>query len=125
MDSPTKVITKVIGVLGIFLMAFPFVFDAPTAHALNDVLVGGTITALSGYNYSQAKVHSRASKRVSGVMVLLGVWLLVVPFILDVTGVLRWSDVATGILVTAFAGYNMYVTPIDDRAPIQHPPDET
>lgn len=109
MDTPTKSITVLTGALGVWLVAFPFIVGSPSLDRWNDVVVGGMIAALAGYNCSRERVQGGPSKGVSGALLLLGGWLLFAPFLTGVTGNLLWNDVAVGVLVTAFAGYNVYV----------------
>lgn len=125
MDTPTKLITLLTGALGIWLMAVPFVVGSPSLDRLNDVVVGGLIATASGYNYSRERVRGAPSKGVSGLLVFLGGWLLVAPFLTGVTGTLRWNDVAVGVLVTAFAGYTAYAAPSEAQTVTQTPTNET
>ena len=121
MDTPTKSITVLTGALGIWLMAFPFIAGSPSPHTWNDVVVGGMIATLAGYNYSRERIQGGPSKGISGILVLLGGWLLFAPFVTGVTGGLLGNDVAVGVLVTAFAGYNVYVAPSEEQAVTQNP----
>lgn len=121
MDTPTKSITLLTGALGIWLIAFPVVAGAPSPDRWNDVVVGGLIATFAGYNYSRERVQGGPSKRISGILVLLGGWLLFAPFVTGVTGGLLWNDVVVGVLVTAFAGYSVYVAPSGEQA-VTHPP---
>lgn len=119
MAPPTKRITLFIGVVGIWLMAFPFTLGAPPADTWNDIVVGGMIVTLAGYNYSHEQGQGSPDQRVSGLTVLLGSWLLFAPFVNGTEGFLLWNDVAAGVLVASFGGYNTYAAPITNQ-PINH-----
>ncbi|NHN42985.1 hypothetical protein G9C85_15300 [Halorubellus sp. JP-L1] len=115
MDTPTESITLLTGALGIWIMAFPFLVGSPSLDRWNDVVVGGTVTTLAGYNYSRERARGGPSKVISGMLVLLGGWLLFAPFLTGVTGGRLWNDVAVGVLVAAFGGYNAYVASTEEQ----------
>lgn len=119
-----KIVTTVVGILGIILTASPSVLDASTYYALNAVLVGRAITTHSRYNYSHGRTRNRPSQVVSGLVGLLGVGVSVAPFLVEATGPLRWAGVAIGVLVTAFAGRNTCMAPLEDQISIRNPSDE-
>lgn len=113
--SPTRWITIGIGLLGAWLMGSPFVLGAPTIGAWNNVVVGGALSLLAGHNYSYEREQGKPSQWIASVLLVLGSWLLFAPFILGVSGSLRWNDVIVGVLVTAFAGYNAYAAQLTDQ----------
>lgn len=125
MSPPTKRISVASGVLGIWLLTSPFVLGALPIDRWNDLVVGGSIAALTGYNYSRTREQGESSQRVSGVLLLFGVWLLFAPFVNDVTGIPRWNDVIVGVLVTAFAGYNAYFASLDGQSANRTVADDT
>lgn len=105
----TKSLVGLNTLLGTWLMAAPFVLNAPTIDLWNDVIVGATIVLLVGYNYSKMREQQSMSVGSTGLTFLLGVWLIVEPFIFGVRGTLLWNDVVVGVLIASFAGYNTYV----------------
>lgn len=125
MTTPTKWITILTAVIGIWLFVFPVWGGTPTLDRWNDFVAGGMIAILSGYNYARDHIGNGPSKGVSTGLALVGVWLLFAPFVIGVTGPLLWNDIAVGVLVTAFAIYNFYMASLIDPAPIQKHTDET
>lgn len=115
MVPPTRLTIAVTGVLGVWLVASPFVLGAPQLNLWNDVVAGGAITALAVYNHSYDRVHGTPSRWTSLAHVVLGGWLLVAPFVSGVTGAPLWNDVGVGVLLSAFAGYNVYVASLDGQ----------
>lgn len=97
-------------------MASPFVLGGPPVDRLNDVAAGGLVTTLAGYNYSHERIDGAPDRRVAGAIGLIGGWLLFAPFVNSVTGVLLWNDVIVGVLLTSFAGYNVYVASFYERS---------
>lgn len=125
MNPPTKRLTVVTGILGIWLLVSPFVLGAASIDRWNDIVVGGVITTLSGYNYSYDRVRGTPSHRIAGILVLLGGWLLVAPFVIEISGILLWNDVTVGVVVTAFAMYNVYVASVNEQLIPRTSADET
>jgi len=125
MVSPTRWITVALGGLGIWLMVAPFVFGAPPIDTWNDVIVGGAISLLSGHNHTHEREQGKPSQWISGVLILLGIWLLFVPFLIGVSGLLLWNDVIVGVLVTAFAGYSVYAAQLIEQTIRHTSTDET
>ncbi|NIC01053.1 SPW repeat protein [Halobacterium sp. R2-5] len=125
MDTPTKSITVLTGTLGVWLTTFPFIVKPPSLDTWNDVVVGGTIATLAGYNYSRERIQGGPGKGISGILVLFGGWLLLAPFITGVAGGLLWNDVVVGVFVTAFAGYNVYVAPSGEQTVTHVPTNDT
>lgn len=108
MRSPTRWVTLAIGGLGIWLVAAPFVLGAPMIDVWNDVIVGGALSLLAGHSRAYERERGKPSQWIAGVLTALGVWQFFVPFLIGVTGLPRWNDVAVGVVVSAFAGYNAY-----------------
>ncbi|MDS0478109.1 SPW repeat protein [Natrinema sp. 1APR25-10V2] len=89
-------------------MAAPFILGAPALDTWNDVIVGGALSLLAGHNYASEREQGKPSQWIAGVLIVLGAWLFFAPFLLGVSGLLRWNDVVVAVLVTAFAGYSVY-----------------
>jgi hypothetical protein len=108
--------------LGAWLVAIPFVFaGAPgmgTGFAFwNYILVGGAIFLLSGYNWWVADEDDPGSTWAAVGSALLGLWMIVVPFLTTVSagGLLLWNDIIVGAIVAILAGYNAYEARDYDR----------
>lgn len=94
------------GLLGLWLIAAPFIFSAPVGDLWNDVVVGALVAGLAGYNYYREANGQTVSQGSAALNTLLGLWLIVAPFVFGVDGVLLWNDVIVGAIVTFLAGYN-------------------
>lgn len=53
---------------------------------------------------------STTTKWLAGLNALLGIWLLVVPFVFDVPTAAMWNAVIIGGLISVLGGYNYYLT---------------
>lgn len=125
MTDHTKWITILTAILGIWLFTFPVWSGSPILDRWNDLVAGGIITTLSGYNFARDYREIGPSKRISTGLALVGVWLLFVPFVIGVMGPLLWNDIVVGVLVTSFAIYNLYMASLIEHSPIQNYTDET
>lgn len=101
-----KLLAGTNGLLGLWMIAAPFIWGAPTADLWNDVIVGIVIAGLAGYNYYRETNGQTASRASAALNTLLGLWLIAAPFVFGVDGVLLWNDVIVGAIITLFAGYN-------------------
>ena len=111
MRSPTRWITAVNGVLGLWLIAAPFLVGSLAIDHWNDLLVGGVIVIVAGYNFYSERTQGTISQRVAAINGVLGGWLIVAPFVYDLSGIALWNNVCVGVIVTSFAGYNVYAAP--------------
>lgn len=111
MRSPIQWITALNGVLGLWLSVAPFIVEALAIDHWNDLLVGGAIVILAGYNFYSERIRGTISRRVAAINGVLGGWLIVAPFVYRTSGVALWNSVSVGVLVAAFAGYNVYAAP--------------
>ncbi|WP_158055712.1 SPW repeat protein [Halorussus halophilus] len=102
-------ISAVAALLGTWLLVSVFVFDPiPEANFWNDVIVGGAIATIAGYNAVKSSSQG-ISASWSGLVALLGLWMIIAPFLFETTGAASfWSDVISGLLVAVLAGYNAY-----------------
>ncbi|WP_435175795.1 SPW repeat domain-containing protein [Halorussus sp. AFM4] len=110
--------------LGLWLIVAPFVWDAVVAGDIwadgvfggalaanpwNDMVVGAAIAVLAAYNFYRAANEEAISVGVASLVALLGLWLVVAPFIYDTASALSfWNDIVVGALVAILAGYNIY-----------------
>lgn len=106
-------------VLGAWVVVSAFVFELQIGHFWNNLIVGISIAALAGYSGYQAS-EGTASRGASGLAALLGLWMIVTPFVYPGVEVawlwgtaptgantaILWSDLVSGVLVAVFSGYN-------------------
>lgn len=94
-------------VFGAWIVLSTYLFQLTSAHFWNDVIVGGAIVVLAGYSATKAI----GSPGASGLAAVLGLWLIVTPFVYAGAGAAAmWSDVLSGIVVAVASGYNIYET---------------
>ena len=95
-------------VLGLWLVAAPFVFEAGQALRWSGVVGGVVVAALSAYNYRQERSLGHAAPWSAGLVTLVGLWTIASPFVFDAGARMLWSGVVSGVLVTALGAYNAY-----------------
>ena len=86
------------GLIGLYLVASPFIFEATDAAIWNDTLVGTAVFLTAGYNSYRLSKDRLASVGVASLTVLLGLWALVSPAVIEMGS----SQLATG---TAISGW--------------------
>ena len=107
-STTTKWLAGLNALLGLWLIAAPFVFGVPTTAMWNAVIVGALIAILGGYNYYLTTQGQEVNVSVAALNVLLGLWVIVAPFVFQPGTVALWNDVIVGALVAIFGGYNAY-----------------
>jgi hypothetical protein len=108
MTRLTKWLAGANALLGLWLIAAPYVLTTSAAGLYNDVVLGIVIATVGAYNLDLASTGAEVSYGMASLNALAGLWMLVVPVLLGVTGVALWNDLAVGALVALFAGYNAY-----------------
>lgn len=95
--------------LGLWLIAAPFVLSYGAAHArANDIVLGIIIATLAAIRVFGAY----RSAWISWVNMLAGLWLIIAPFALGYSGIMHplWNDIIVGILVAGFALWSALAT---------------
>ncbi|PSP70253.1 hypothetical protein BRC70_05875 [Halobacteriales archaeon QH_6_68_27] len=112
-----KWISGLVALLGLWLVAEAYLLDPIAGHFWSDIIVGVALIALGGYNF-----YRRANERIGSIGVgvfvaLLGLWLVMTPFVLGSTGepgagvefdIEFWNDVIIGLLVFLLGAYSAY-----------------
>src|SRR6056297_3254165 len=94
-------------IVGLWIVASPFVYEATNAAYWNNTLVGTGIFVLAGYNFYRMSRDHLGSVGVAALAALLGLWILVSPFVIDMgSGALSTSTTVSGIVVAILSGYN-------------------
>lgn len=104
-------------VLGCWLIAAPFVFGTPAISRWTDVLVGLTVALVAGYNYDRARRRRPLSAIGAVLVTVLGLWLIVEPFVFGLEGPHLWHDVVWGTIVAGLGSYSAYIATITGRTP--------
>lgn len=82
----------------------------------NDLIVGIALTALGGYNYSRRSNETLGSTGAAGLAALLGLWLIISPFVLGIrvnifefmSELGFWHDAIVGFSVFVISVYSAY-----------------
>jgi hypothetical protein len=53
---------------------------------------------------------SNTTKWLAGTNTVLGLWLIIAPFVLETTSAGLWNDVVIGIVIASIGAYNYYLT---------------
>ncbi|MGQ3410933.1 SPW repeat protein [Natrinema sp. LN54] len=104
----TSVVSLLVAVLGAWVALSVVVFETAAAPLWNNVLVGLVVLAAAGYNYYRVANDVPLSTGIASLIAVLGIWLIVSAALLEMTGGLFWSTLATGVLIAGLAGYNAY-----------------
>lgn len=115
--SSLKWISGIISLIGLWVFVSPFIFESTPITWWNNVVVGLAIFLLAGYNYYRMSKTLLASVGVSALVALLGLWIIIAPFVIDVaSGAMAWSTLISGLLVAVLSGYNAYANRRADTA---------
>lgn len=114
MPAIGKSVASLTALIGICVIAssLKFVLFGPVMNAPNfwgNILVGIALVGIAGYEFSTAPENERVSISSTLVLVLLGLWLIVTPYVFEpLSKASRWSDIINGLLVVTLSGYNVY-----------------
>lgn len=110
-------VSALVAVLGLWLVASAFLFDATDQAIWNVALTGTGIFLVSGYNFVRMSRDRLGSVGAAVLSALLGVWMAASPFIMEMgSDELATSTILTGLLVAAIATYNAYANSKADVA---------
>ena len=89
--------------LGIWVIISPFVLGIHAPKGIwNNVITGVVVGVLAIIRWS---MHQSGW---SWVNLILGIWLVISPFVLFLSGAAMWNNVILGILICAFSLTNTY-----------------
>lgn len=110
MSKIVKWLAGLNALLGAWLIAVPFIFEVESDIGMwNHIIVGAAILVLSGYNAMQADEDDPGSTWAAAGSSLLGLWMIVAPFLFTVGDpIVFWNDIVVGIVVAVLAAYNAY-----------------
>ncbi|AGB15537.1 SPW repeat protein [Halovivax ruber XH-70] len=113
-------VSALAAIVGLWLVASPFLYEATDAAYWNNTLVGTGIFALAGYNFYRLSKDHLASVGVASLAILLGLWAVVSPYLIDMgSSVLSTSTIVSGLAVAALSAYSAYANSradVPDRA---------
>lgn len=101
-------------VLGVLIFLVPFVFGATPASgyanfAWNDYVVGVVVVILAAIGIWAAANRASVMAWSEGINALLGLWALILPFVVDRTASAMYANVVLGIVLVVVAGWDAYV----------------
>ncbi|GAB3667022.1 SPW repeat domain-containing protein [Halopiger thermotolerans] len=110
MDATTRLTAAGNCLLGCWLIVAAVAASGPGIARWNDVLVGGAVAVLAGYNYAGVRGRRSPSAAGAALVAVLGGWLVVAPFAFGLgrAAPALWNDVAVGTVIASFGGYNAY-----------------
>lgn len=94
---------------GLWIAVSPFLFENTDVALWNDLVVGLAVFLIAGYNYYRLSQGERLSEGAAGLVVLLGLWSVVAPFLFEFgSDELAWSTLISGAVIAVLSGYNAY-----------------
>ncbi|WP_121741887.1 SPW repeat domain-containing protein [Natronorubrum halophilum] len=110
-----SVISAIVAIIGAWVaLSVVIVYDVSQAAFWNNVLVGAVVFVAGSYNSYRLANDIPLSVGVSGLVALLGVWLIIAPALFEMPAGIGltespfWSTLASGLLIAGLAGYNAY-----------------
>ena len=101
-------LSGIVAAIGAWVGLSVFLFEPSAATFWNNVLVGALVFLAASYNYYRLSSDVPLSVGVASLVALLGIWLVVAAALLGMVGMLFWSTLAAGVLVTGLSGINAY-----------------
>jgi len=102
-------VSALAALIGLWIVASPFVFEATDQAYWNNTLVGTGIFLLAGYNFVRMTRDRLANVGVAALATLLGLWTAISPFLIEMgSDNLATSTIASGALVALLSAYNAY-----------------
>ena len=109
------IVSAIIALIGAWVaLSVVVIYDVSQAAFWNNILVGAVVVVAAGYNYYRVSNDMSISVGVSGLIALLGIWLIIAPALFEMPAGLGliespfWSTLGSGLLIAALAGYNAY-----------------
>ena len=113
-----KWLSGIVSVIGLWIALSPAVYETTASIEWNNVLVGGAIFLLAGYNFYRIVNAYPTSTGVMSLVALLALWTLAAPFAIEGSVAMSdlevaqrglvWSNVVCGIAMAAAAAYIAY-----------------
>lgn len=102
-------VSALVAIVGLWIIASPFVYEATDTAVWNNTLVGTGIFLLAGYNFVRLSRDRLANVGVAAMALLLGLWIAVSPFAMEMgSAALENSTIVSGLVVVLLSAYNVY-----------------
>lgn len=113
-----KWLSGFVSVIGLWLAVSPLLYEQASAMVWNNLLIGGAIFLLAGYNYYRIVTAHPTSTGVMSLVALLALWTVVSQFAIEgqfaidgleaaATGLI-WSNIVSGLIAAALSAYVAY-----------------
>ena len=113
-----KWLSGFVSLIGLWIAVSPFVYDPAASVLWNDLLVGGAIFLLAGYNYYRLANDHATSTGVMSLVALLALWVVVSQWAIGgevamsgleaASTALSWSNVLSGLVAAGLSAYIAY-----------------
>ncbi|WP_408958839.1 SPW repeat protein [Natrinema sp. 74] len=120
-----KWLSGFVSLIGLWIAVSPFVYEQEPAMLWNNVLIGGAIFLLAGYNYYRISNAHPTSTGVMSLVALLALWIAVSQWAIDgqfamdaleAAGIgLIWSNIVSGLVAAVLSAYIAYAGGRDVR----------
>lgn len=102
-------VSALVAVLGLWLVASAFLFEATDQAIWNVALTGTGIFLVAGFNFLRMSRDRLGSVGAAVLAALLGLWMAASPFVMEMgSDEFATSTILSGLLVAAIAAYNAY-----------------
>ncbi|MFC4542344.1 SPW repeat protein [Halosolutus amylolyticus] len=116
-DRRGRRLSAFVALLGLWVVGTAVAFDLSAAAVWNDALVGAALIATGAYNYYRRSRRELGSAGVAWFAAILGLWVLVSPFVVgpapDPAGtgsaIGGWNHVLVGLLAFGAGSYSAMV----------------
>ncbi len=113
-----KWLSGFVSLIGLWIAVSPFVYEQAAAMLWNNLLVGGAIFLLAGYNYYRLTTAHPTSTGIMSLVVLLALWVFISQWAIagefamggleTASTALIWSNVVSGLVAAALSAYIAY-----------------
>src|SRR6056297_1037338 len=113
-----KWLSGFVSLIGLWIALSPFVYGPAASMLWNDLLVGGAIFLLAGYNYYRLTNADATSTGVMSLVALLGLWVFISQWAIGgefaMSGLeaastgLIWSNILSGLVAAGLSAYIAY-----------------
>ncbi|QLG50769.1 SPW repeat domain-containing protein [Natrinema halophilum] len=113
-----KWLSGFVSLIGLWMAVSPIFYDQAASMLWNNLLIGGAIFLLAGYNYYRITTGHSTSTGVMSLVALLALWVVVSQWAiggqigmsgLEVAAMgLVWSNVISGLVAAALSAYIAY-----------------
>lgn len=116
--SGRKWLSGFVSLIGLWIAVSPYVYEQAASMLWNNLLIGGAIFLLAGYNYYRLSNGHTSSTGVMSLVALLALWIAVSHWAVDgqfaMSGLevadigLIWSNIVSGLVAAGLSAYIAY-----------------